>query len=132
MGLSFTVAAGPRQRSHSRVRVPRDSRQYFTVSDSRLPQPGGPGPRIYIPQEQGGLIIPPDCVTPIVFKITLRHGPRRKHNLSIVVKACLPPCCVTTAIVSLFVSRSLPCNGSIRHNINFSEEHSTSIFRLQE
>jgi hypothetical protein len=31
------------------VRVP-----HFTVSDSRLPKPGGPGPRIYIPQEQGG------------------------------------------------------------------------------
>jgi hypothetical protein len=25
MGLSFTIAAGPRQRSHSRVQVPRDS-----------------------------------------------------------------------------------------------------------
>jgi hypothetical protein len=24
-----------------------------------LPQPGGPGPRIYIPQEQGGPVIPP-------------------------------------------------------------------------
>jgi hypothetical protein len=36
-GLSFTIAAGPRQRSHSRVRVPWDSRSYFTVSDSRLP-----------------------------------------------------------------------------------------------
>jgi hypothetical protein len=47
MGLSFTTAAGPRQRSHSRFR-------YFTVSDSRLPQPGGPGPRIDILQEQGG------------------------------------------------------------------------------
>jgi hypothetical protein len=31
-GLSFTTAAGPRQSSHSRVRVP-----YFTVSDSILP-----------------------------------------------------------------------------------------------
>jgi hypothetical protein len=36
-GLSFTFAAEPRQRSHSRVRVPWDSQQYFTVSDSRLP-----------------------------------------------------------------------------------------------
>jgi hypothetical protein len=36
-GLLFTIAAGPRQRSHSRVRVPLDSRPYFTVSDSRLP-----------------------------------------------------------------------------------------------
>jgi hypothetical protein len=35
-GLSFTVAAGPRQRSHSRVRVPLNSWPYFTVSDSRL------------------------------------------------------------------------------------------------
>jgi hypothetical protein len=32
---------------------------HFTVSDLRLPQPGGPGPCIYIPQEQGGLVIPP-------------------------------------------------------------------------
>jgi hypothetical protein len=36
-GLSFTIATGPRQRSHSRVQVPWDSRTYFTVSDSRLP-----------------------------------------------------------------------------------------------
>jgi hypothetical protein len=36
-GLSFAIATGPRQRSHSRVRVPCDSRPYFTVSDSRLP-----------------------------------------------------------------------------------------------
>jgi hypothetical protein len=34
MGLSFATAAGPRQRSHSQILV-------------RLPQPGGPGPRIY-------------------------------------------------------------------------------------
>jgi hypothetical protein len=39
--------------------VPRDSWPYFTVSDSKLPQPGGPGPRIYISQEQGGPVIPP-------------------------------------------------------------------------
>jgi hypothetical protein len=32
---------------------------YFTVSDSRLPQPWGPSPSIYIPQEQGGLVISP-------------------------------------------------------------------------
>jgi hypothetical protein len=51
--LCFTTAAGHRQRSQPEVRVPRDSWQYFTVSDSRLPQPGRPGPRIYIPHEQG-------------------------------------------------------------------------------
>jgi hypothetical protein len=31
---------------------------HFTVSDLRLPQPGGPGPCIYIPQGQGGPVIP--------------------------------------------------------------------------
>jgi hypothetical protein len=36
-GLSFAIATGPRQRSHSRIRDPWDSRPYFTVSDSRLP-----------------------------------------------------------------------------------------------
>jgi hypothetical protein len=58
-GLSFTIAACPRQRSHTRVLVPRDSGPYFTVSDSRFPQPGGLGPRVHIPQEQGGPVIPP-------------------------------------------------------------------------
>jgi hypothetical protein len=29
--MSFTIAAGPRQRSYSRVRVPRDSRLYFSL-----------------------------------------------------------------------------------------------------
>jgi hypothetical protein len=57
--LSFTIAAGPRQHSHSRVRVPRNSWPYFAVSDSRIPHPGGLGPRIYIPQEWGGPVIPP-------------------------------------------------------------------------
>jgi hypothetical protein len=36
-GLSFVYAAGPCQRSLSRVRVPWDSRPYFTVSDLRIP-----------------------------------------------------------------------------------------------
>jgi hypothetical protein len=36
-GLLFTISAGLRQHSHSRVRVFWDSRSYFTVSDSRLP-----------------------------------------------------------------------------------------------
>jgi hypothetical protein len=53
MGLSFTIAAGPRQRSHSQVRDPRES---WPPCDS--PQPGGPGSCIYIPQEQGGPFIP--------------------------------------------------------------------------
>jgi hypothetical protein len=35
--LSFTIAADPRQGTHSRVQVPWISRPYFTDSDSRLP-----------------------------------------------------------------------------------------------
>jgi hypothetical protein len=35
-GRSFTTAAGTRQRSRSRVRIPWDSCQYFTVSDPRF------------------------------------------------------------------------------------------------
>jgi hypothetical protein len=65
MGLPFRNTAGPRQRSHSRVLVPRDSRPYFTVSDSRLHQPGGPGPRIYIPQEQRGSQFNPQALDPL-------------------------------------------------------------------
>jgi hypothetical protein len=59
MGLLFAMAAGPRQRGQSHVRVPRDSLPHFTVSDSRLPQPGETGVRIYVPKKQGGLIISP-------------------------------------------------------------------------
>jgi hypothetical protein len=58
-GLSFTIAALSCRCSHSLVWVPRDSWPYFTVSDSRLPQHGGPGPRIYSPKEQSGSIMPP-------------------------------------------------------------------------
>jgi hypothetical protein len=35
-GLSFTIAADSRQRSHSRVHVPCGSWSYFTLSESRL------------------------------------------------------------------------------------------------
>jgi hypothetical protein len=53
MGLSFTNAPGPRQHSHSQVWVPRNSWPHFTVWDSRLPQPGGPGPRHLYPPGRG-------------------------------------------------------------------------------
>jgi hypothetical protein len=51
-GLSFTIAAGPRQSSHL-----RDTWPYFTLSDLRLTQPEGPGTCTYIAQEQGGPVI---------------------------------------------------------------------------
>jgi hypothetical protein len=58
MDLSITIAADPRQHNHSRVRVLRDSWPYFTVSDSRYPQSGGPDLRIYIPQEHVARLYP--------------------------------------------------------------------------
>jgi hypothetical protein len=45
MGLSFTIAAGPRQLIHSRIRVLWDSRPYFTLSDSRRPSLSPPTTR---------------------------------------------------------------------------------------
>jgi hypothetical protein len=39
------------------------------------------------------------------------------NSNSVVVEACLPRCCMETAVVRLFISRSLPSNGSIRHSI---------------
>jgi hypothetical protein len=80
MGLSFTIAGGPRQRSHFQVRVPRDSSPHFIVSDSGFFKPGGPGPRIYIPQEQGGPVIPPGTGFP--FRRLLRLAGIRCRVLS--------------------------------------------------
>jgi hypothetical protein len=51
--LLVIIAVGLRQSSHSRVQVLQNSRPYFTVS-FETPQPGKPGPHIYIPQEQVG------------------------------------------------------------------------------
>jgi hypothetical protein len=48
----------------------RDSCPHFTVSDSRHPQPGGPGPRIYILQEQGTPVIPPKYWVPFTLPST--------------------------------------------------------------
>jgi hypothetical protein len=90
MGLSFTIAADPRQRSHSGVPVPRNAWPYLTVSDSRLHKPGGPGRRIYIPQEQDDPVIPPDIV--LLFRRLLRLAGLRwrysnltPHGLSLVI-----------------------------------------------
>jgi hypothetical protein len=80
----------------------RGTRVHILLSDSRLPQPGGPGPRIYIPQEQGSSVIPPGTGflfrrllrlvgprwrysnppinTRLVLLVTLRHGPHSKHS----------------------------------------------------
>jgi hypothetical protein len=90
MGLSFTIAAGPRQRSCSRVHALQDSWPYFTVSNSRLPQPGGLGPRIYIVQEQGDPVIHPStgcCVS--ILQIYSLHGPTENTHFSQFLYCCV-------------------------------------------
>jgi hypothetical protein len=50
LGLARAVILGSKsRRTHGHI----------LLSLMRLSQPGGPGSRIYIPQEQGGLVIPP-------------------------------------------------------------------------
>jgi hypothetical protein len=64
VGLSFTIAAGPHQGSHSQARS-RGTHDHILLSQVRdFPQPGGPGPRIYILQERGGPVIPPGTAFP--------------------------------------------------------------------
>jgi hypothetical protein len=58
-GLSFTIAAGPRQHSHSRVSPLGFMTVFYCLRFEPRPQPGGQSPRIYTPQENCGSVIPP-------------------------------------------------------------------------
>jgi hypothetical protein len=53
---------------------------YITVPDSRLPQTGGPDPRIYIPQERGGPVIPPGAGFPFRRLLRLAGIRTRLHT----------------------------------------------------
>jgi hypothetical protein len=89
-GLSFTISAGLLQCSHSWVRVTWDWWPHFTVSDWRLPQPGWPGPHIYIPPEQGGPVIPPGTGLPschVQLKATVEvFEPASMHGIEELLK----------------------------------------------
>jgi hypothetical protein len=62
MGLSFAIAAGL-VRAGILTSESRGTHDYIFLSQIRdSPQPGGPDPRIYKPQEQGGSFIPPQCI----------------------------------------------------------------------
>jgi hypothetical protein len=58
MGLSITIAAGLRQRSHSQVRVLRDSWLHVTVSDSRLTNLEGQVPVFISPRKTVARLYP--------------------------------------------------------------------------
>jgi hypothetical protein len=77
---SFTTAAGPRQSRHSQVRVPRDSSPHFTVSHSRLPQPGGQVP-VFISTRNSVARLYPQALGSLVVASYDSHGRHRKHSL---------------------------------------------------
>jgi hypothetical protein len=66
LGLARAVTLGSKSRR---------THDYILLSHLRLLQPGGPGPRIYIPQEPGGPVIPPG--TGFSFRHLLRLAGQR-------------------------------------------------------
>jgi hypothetical protein len=58
----------------------RRTHNQILLSHLRLPQPGGPGSRIYIPQEQGGPVIPPGTGFPFRRLLRLAGLRRRCSN----------------------------------------------------
>jgi hypothetical protein len=62
--LSFKIAAGPRQRSHSQFRACRTHERILLPQIRDPPQPAGLGLHICIPQKGGGSDIPTDIGFP--------------------------------------------------------------------
>jgi hypothetical protein len=85
-GLSFAIAAGEGQRSHSRVRVPWDSRPYFTLSDLRLPFSSPPTTRsATVEAFHSASTRDPWQNSKLVPLITPRHRPHRKQRSSLLL-----------------------------------------------
>jgi hypothetical protein len=113
-GLSFVYAAGPRQRSISRVRGSRDSGPYFTVSDLRLPFSSPPTTRrvtveVFEPAFQAVLLI----IGP--------HGPHRKHSFFY--------CCVGVRCLGNVFTEPLFRNGRLFIRLLLSNGCTCSSFR---
>jgi hypothetical protein len=66
----------------------------------RLPQPGGPYPRIYIPQEQDGPVIPPGTVK---VKVILRPTDSRPIGQSVLVSGTHLGLATNFSILSLII-----------------------------
>jgi hypothetical protein len=98
--VSFTFAAGPCQRSHSRVRVPWDSGPYFTASDSILPFSSPPTThRVTVK-----VINFASTREWITCSFIIRCGPQTEHTLELFLckgNACLPNRCSTTIYSTL-------------------------------
>jgi hypothetical protein len=96
-GLSFVYAAGPCQRSLYRVRVPWESRPYFTVSDLRFPFSSPPTTRratveVFDPASTG--VCFSKSKSPGVLLYNLWANPQRTpfpNNSSILIEAFTSP-----------------------------------------
>jgi hypothetical protein len=101
MGLSFTIAAGPHQRSHSMgLAFIFYSLRFETSLVAASYDSQGKGGRIRLRLHRGATR---DAETVLV--IISRHGPHRKHRTSTVAcvlvaaGTCLPSRCLETAAV---------------------------------
>jgi hypothetical protein len=83
--VSFTIAAGPRQRSHSRVRVPWDLRPYVTVSDSRLPFSSPPTTRRATVEVFDPASTRVGHSYSRLLPLLSRYGPNRKHHFPLLL-----------------------------------------------
>jgi hypothetical protein len=118
-GLWFRIAADPRQRSHSWVRVPWDSRQYFTVSNSRLPfSSPSMTPRATVEVFDSTSTRYTLPVSEFASLITTLHGP---YTACIVYEACVPRCCLATDVLLLRVLYALTSNGLFTTNLSPGE-----------
>jgi hypothetical protein len=116
MGLSFTIAAGPRHRSHSQVRVPLlmaifYSLRFETPTSWRARSPYlyllGTGWPSYTPRHW--FIFRPRLTHDFSSRstncllVTSRQGSQRKHRSSLLFKGR----CLVTSVVCLFRGRCL-------------------------
>jgi hypothetical protein len=100
--LTFTIAAGPRQRSHSQVRVPWDSWPHFTVIRFDTPSTWRVrSPYLYTPRNRVAQLYPQG--TGFYFRRLLRlasvgwmysippsrRGPHRKHHVQHFFYCCV-------------------------------------------
>jgi hypothetical protein len=104
--LSFIIAACPRQRSHSRVPVPRDSWPYFTISDRFETSPtnlDGQVPMFICPKNRSAQLYPQalDPFSSLPTTPTLHHLPGHSLDSSIIVG------CVLVAAETCLLSRRL-------------------------
>jgi hypothetical protein len=140
LSLATASNSGVSSASHAHITVRRISRRIWThpTNCSAISsQPPVQNSLIWTANPQ----LTTELVNLIVFLITPRRGPHRKHRSSIVAfvfvhagtclpgrcsetAVCLFACCIATAV--LVFPKFLPSNGSVRHN-SLSTKQSTSV-----